>query len=192
MYQRRFNRYGNGADDTNAAPQLGQGPPPGLSLPFREYSRYDYYHDSYPSFIPNVREYEHGVRDYGGIPVFNPHVPPPPIVTNSVSNNPILFDNFHQQAHSDLSFNDTTFQAHRRDVINRDSPSSHAQIKDQPHGFSELFTMYKSLESKLKVMEEENIKLKINVSEGPGEAVPMQEHLEGENQDLVDPTNGGK
>ena len=49
--------------------------------------------------VPHVREYEHGLWGQG-IPVFDPRVPPPPIVKNSVSQNPYLADHYAPRGHS--------------------------------------------------------------------------------------------
>ena len=78
---------------------IGGSPPhrfnatPDGHLPHREFCRFDYSHDREPRFMPHVNEYEHGVREYRGLPVFNdslpppfdPSVPPPPYIWNPPS-----------------------------------------------------------------------------------------------------------
>ena len=71
-------------------------PPPSNLHRFRDFSRFDYSHDMNPGVVPHVREYEHGLWGHG-VPVFNPRIPPPPIVRNSVSQNPFLANQFAPQ-----------------------------------------------------------------------------------------------
>ena len=67
----------------NASSTMGGGrypvPPPDPLIMYRDFSRYDYSHGRDPIVVPHVREYEHGLLGHG-VPVFDPRIPPPPIV----------------------------------------------------------------------------------------------------------------
>ena len=102
--------------------------PPCVNLPHREFSRFDYSHDRQPSWVPHVREYEHGIQNFRGIPVFNPHIPPP-TVYNSVSNNPSLFDNFRRQTDAGLSLNQSSLNDIVRDTYSNNLPCADVQLQ---------------------------------------------------------------
>ena len=174
-----------------AAQQFGQrhNAPPGLNLPFREFSRFDYSHDRQPRVIPHVREYEHGRRGFNGVPVFNHSDSPPSVVRNSAANNPLLFENFHQR---DPSFNQDSFQSHVQNTIDMAPPPQSRERPIPDNTYSDLFTMYKSLESRLKVFEEENIRLKTGVSVSQGGAEPSMENVYPGEHDRVEQSVEGK
>ena len=163
-------------------------PPPGFRRNFREFSRFDYAHNVNPVMVPHVREYEHGLWSQG-IPVFNPSIPPPPIVRNSVSQNPSLAARYSPR---DPSLNVTSFQSLRRDMFDNDVPPSAPQ-GSLPPGLpvSDILTRFQSLESKIASLENENKLLKDQG--GKGGEVPVVDNVEDDtlNDELFDPTRDG-
>ena len=163
-------------------------PPPGFRRNFREFSRFDYSHDVNPVMVPHVREYEHGLWSQG-IPVFNPRIPPPPIVRNSVSQNPSLAAMYSPR---DPSLNMTSFQSLRRDMFDNDIPP-YAPQGSLPPGLpvSDILTRFQSLESKIASLEKENKLLKVQGVKG-GE-VPVVDNVEygAQDDELFDPTGDG-
>ena len=146
-----YRGYGNpistGVGQRNVPP-----PPPGTRRLYRDFSRYDYSHDANPMVVPHVREYEHGLWGQG-IPVFDPRVPPPPIVNNSVSQNPYLADHYAPRSHS---FTVDSFQSLRRDMFNDNPPSVPKGSLTPGMSLNDLLSRFHSLESKFALLEVEN------------------------------------
>ena len=135
-----------------------------------------------------MREYEHGVHSYGGVPVFNPRVPPP-VVLNSVASNPLLLDNYRQR---DPSFNVASFNSHIQNALNVDpSPPLDLGVPDYGQHISHatLFTMFKSLESQVKVLQDENIRLK-GGGVGPSHGREDMDEDQGDDE-LLEPSGAG-
>ena len=121
---------------------------------FRQFSRYDYSHSSSPRIIPFVRDYEHGVNEFAGIPVFNPLVPPPPIIANSAASNHSLFNAI---APEDPGLSKTSFDNMRRGFYDsvpppptQDSVHTHPPQGLGPSGglpYAQLLSMYENMQA---------------------------------------------
>ena len=156
---------------------------------FRDFSRYDYYHDRHPSVVPHVREYEHGLWA-NGVPVYDPRVPPPPIVRNSFSQNPFLANHFSPR---DPGLNVASFQSLRRDLFNNHTPPAPTSQGSLPPElpYADLLVRYQALESRLGLLEVENSRLRgqaVKVGELPDDVHVDDGALD---DGLVDPTGEG-
>ena len=175
--------------NTLQRPGVGQyaAPPPDPFVMYRDFSRYDYSHHSNPSIVPHVREYEHGLWAHG-IPVFDHRVPPSPIVSNSVSQNPSLAQHY---APRDPGLNVASFQSLRGDLFNVHLPTTAQGSLPPDPSIAGLLARFQALESKVVFLEGENSRLRGLGVKGGGITEDARVEDGPLDDGLVDPTGEG-
>ena len=167
QYGRRYQPSGNFNARDDYYPRM---PPP----PARpDFSRWDYSHDfRAPRLVPFVREYEHGLGNIRDIPVVDTSIPPPPIIYNSVSHNPSLFDSFRRHAVFDPSINQSNLPV----FVDQGLPGAPCPPMPSAYSFNHpspgVPNDLQQLQAELAQAKADIIQLKLGASGGVGAANP--------------------
>ena len=157
----------------------------------RYFMRFDYSHDRQPHVIPHVVDYEHGLNQQRNVPAYS--FMPPPVVVNSATQNPLLFENFRRQSDAGLGFDHATFNDFLSQNINSNMSGfvqRQPSLADSPPNadyipiHSQYYECLNALKSELAQTRAELKALKDGVAGKEGKSLPVPDDIPEENQEV--------